>query len=253
MDRLLGERYQVVHPLWRDRLGETFVALDRARGVPVVARLLRGPLAGPATAHRFARERHRLTAIRDPHLAAVLDLTRDGDELVIVSEAVEGYTLRHHLRSGTPSTAESARIGAGVAAALAALHAGGVVHQHVHPDKIVLGPDGRARLTDVALAHLLDPNPAAREHLRGADPAPELRAGADPSPASDVYALGTLLDRLAPRRPSPLRRVVRGLRSPDPRARPTAHQARVRLAPRDTGQDEDSAGRLGRTGLATLR
>jgi len=237
MGRLLGDRYQVVHPLWRDRLGETYVARDRKTGIPVTVRTLSGDLATAPVVGRFHTEHRRLTALRHPHLAGVLDLTVDhtgGDTvLTIVSEAAVGHNLRHHLRAtGTPAPEEAVRVAADLAAGLHALHHAGLLLENLKPDNVVLTPDGRVQLTDIALAHLVADAPVARNRLRAtvAEPAPELLTGAAPTPASDLFALGVLLQELTRHRwPTPLRRLVRQLRARDPRARPTAHQARARL------------------------
>jgi serine/threonine protein kinase len=236
MGPLLGERYQVVHPVWRDRLGETHVARDERTGCPVVVRLLRGELATRAVARRMHEEYGRLVGIRDPHLAGVLDLV-EGDVLAIVTEAVEGRTLRQRLRAGAPSAGETATIGAGVAAALEALHEGGLAHGRVDPADVVLSATGAVRLTEVGLAHLVAAAPAGREALR-AGPAPELAESGVPTPATDMYALGALLAGPARGlRPSPAGRLSRRLRARDPGARPSAHEARVRLQSIDAGPE----------------
>jgi eukaryotic-like serine/threonine-protein kinase len=233
MGPLLGDRYQVLHPLWRDRLGETHVARDRRIGTPVTVRTLRGDLAAAPVARRLHEERGRLTALRHPHLAAVLDLTEDrvegADVLTIVSEAVEGTTLRHRLRTGRPPDRdEAAHIAAGLASALHAMHEAGLLHQNLRPDTVMLTRTGDVRLTDVALAHLVSATPAGRDHLLAAAPAPELAEGGAPGPASDLFALGVLLREMSRR--GPMRGLARQLRARDPRSRPTARQARLRFS-----------------------
>ncbi|OLF17074.1 protein kinase domain-containing protein [Actinophytocola xanthii] len=254
MGPLLGERYQVVHPVWRDRLGETHVARDERTGCPVAVRLLRGALATRAVAARLHEERARLVAVRDPHLAAVLDLVEEGAVLAVVSEVVEGQTLRGRLRAGALSAAEIAGVGAGVAAGLAALHEVGLAHGHVDAGTVVLTPTGEVRLTDVGPAHLVTAAPGGREALRaGPAPAPELAAGAVPGPAVDLYALGGLLaDLTAGRWPSPVQRLARRLRSRDPHARPTAAEVRTRLS-RPENPDDEPTTRPSRRGLARAR
>jgi Protein kinase domain len=239
MGPLLGRRYQVVHPVWHDRLGETYVARDRRTGFPVAVRVLRGDLAGCAVALRCRAELERLTALRHPRLARVLDLTDDRGVLGIVSEVVEGQTLRQHLRTRRLPAGEVARIGAGVAAGLTALHEAGLLHQHLGTHNVVLTPAGEVVLTDVAVGHLVSAGPAGRELLRA--PAPEVVEGAAPTPAADLFALGALLHDLGSRRRSvPLRGLVRRLRARDPRARPTARQARMRLCGREGRHDDDA-------------
>lgn len=206
MRRRVGGRYQLLHPVWRDRLGETFVARDRDLGIPVALRLLPDAwLAPPA----------RLTGLRDPHLAGVLDLVEDGDLLAVVSEIVPGPTVRQRLRAGRPGPGEAARIGAGVAAGLAALHKTGLLHRNLNAGNVIVTPD-RVVLTDFALAAL-----GAGAVL--APPAPELLAGGAPTPATDAHALGVLLGALAGRR-TPAGRLGRALRARDPFDRPGTRQ-----------------------------
>lgn len=223
MRRRLGERYQLLHPVWRDRLGETFVARDRLTGSPVSVRTLRRDLAtGPVT-HRFAAERARLTGVRDAHLAGVWDLVVDRGVLAVVSEVVAGQTVRQRLRAGRPSPGEAARIGTAVAAGLLVLHEAGLLHRNLSLDNVILPPDGRVLLADFALAHLVAGVPSAPSL---AVPAPELLAGAAPTPAVDVFGLGVLLRELTGHRlVTPLRAPARRLLARDPSARPTPRQA----------------------------
>jgi serine/threonine protein kinase len=255
MGPLLGERYRVVHPLWRDRLGETHVARDERTGYPVAVRLLRGDLATCAVARRMREEYDRLVGVRDPHLAAVLDLVEDRDVLVIVSEVVEGPTLRRlpPAVAGVLSAVEIGRIGAGVAAGLEALHEAGMVHGHLGRGSVVLGAAGEVRLTDIGPAHVVVASPAGRQALRaGAGRAPELAAGAVVEPAVDMYALGTLLAELSGSRwPSPTQRLARRLRARDPRGRPSAQEVRTRLCAAETG--DGSPTRPAWRGLARVR
>jgi eukaryotic-like serine/threonine-protein kinase len=217
MRRLLGERYQIMHPVWRDRLGKTYVARDRMTGGPVAVRVLPAELATDEVADRFHAQRRRLTGIHHPHLAGVLDLVVDRDTgrhlLAIVSEAVAGPTLRQRLRaSKTPPPAQIARIGAAVAAGLRVLHDAGLVHRNLSQDTVVVPPDGRVRLADIAVAHLL------------------AGTGIPAAPADDVFALGVLLHDLTPRRwGASSHRLSRRFRARDPRTRPTAHQAMTLL------------------------
>ena len=208
MRRRVGDRYQLLHPVWRDRLGETLVARDRADGNPVAVRLLPG--TGPLRAGTHAR----LTALRGPHLAGVLDLVEHGDLLAVVSEIVPGPTVRQRLRAGRPSAGEAARVGAGVAAGLAVLHADDLLHRNLNAGNVIVTPE-RVVLTDFALAALGGVGLAA--------PAPELLAGGSPTPATDAYGLGVLLGELAGRR-TPAGRIGRALRAGVPFARPSTRQ-----------------------------
>lgn len=163
MGTRLGGRYELLHPVWRDRLGSTWIARDPA-GWPVSVRVLPAALAEDrAVLCRFATDKSRLTAIRHPNLAAVLDLTAGEGTAAIVSEAVDGVSLRH-LPAPLPPH-EARRVGAAVTAALTALHDAGVPHAHLGPGNVYLTRDGEIRLGDIALTHLLADSPTGRALL----------------------------------------------------------------------------------------
>lgn len=164
MGTRLGGRFELLHPVWRDRLGSTWIARDPA-GWPVSVRVLPTVLAeDPAVRRRFASDRRRLTAIRHPNLAAVLDLTTADGIAAIVSEAVDGTSLRHLPRPLPPR--EATRVGAAATAALTALHDAGVPHAHLSPGNVYLTRGGEIRLVDIALTRLLADSPTGRSLLQ---------------------------------------------------------------------------------------
>jgi len=205
------DRYEVLHPVWRDPAGSTYVARS-PDGQPVAVRFLPAEPAPDLSRGRL------LTAIRHPNLAGVRELVA-GPRLAVVSEVVEGVALR---RRGPVAPAAAARIGAGIAAGLHALHEAGVVHQHLNPANVVVARSGDVLLTDIALGPLLGASPAGRQRLHaglGAGLSPEVAAGAAPSVASDLYALGVVLAGLMP---GLMRGLLRALLAPDPNSRPAS-------------------------------
>jgi hypothetical protein len=115
----------------------------------------------------------------DGRVALVMPLLRGGSLGMLV--AARGF-----LTAG-----EVVTVLAPVAGALGRLHAVGVVHGDVSPGNVLLDLDGRPSLADLGLARVVGDEPAAVWGTEGYL-APEVLMGADPSPSSDVYALGAL-------------------------------------------------------------
>ena len=164
-----------------------------------------------------ARDEMRLLALLDhPHLVTIHDAgpaatPGEGARPYLVMELVDGPTLAARLLQGPMPAEEVARIGAEVADALAHVHARGLVHRDVKPANLLLGSDGRTRLTDFGIARALD---TTLERSARTAPgfavgtaaylSPEQVRGEPLTPASDVYALGlVLLESLTGRRAYP--------------------------------------------------
>jgi tetratricopeptide (TPR) repeat protein len=136
---------------------------------------------------------------------------------------VDGEPLAARLAGGPLPPAEAATLAAGLARALAALHAARVAHGALHPGNVILLPGGGVRLVD-GLEQAAPPAgaPAPAEARRAAYAAPEVLRGAAPGRAGDVFALGVVLyEALAGEHPfaaaDPLetaRRVLHGERAP---------------------------------------
>jgi eukaryotic-like serine/threonine-protein kinase len=104
--------------------------------------------------HRFEREAHAAAALNHPNILAVYDIgTQDGSPY-IVSELLEGESLRERLRSGPLSVRKAIECGLEIARGLAAAHDKGIVHRDLKPENIFFTRDGRVKLLDFGLAKL---------------------------------------------------------------------------------------------------
>ncbi len=203
MERPLGSRYRVGEQLGRGGMGTVYRGVDDT-GRAVAIKVLRPELAtDPEVLTRFVRERTALIGVRDRHLVAVHDLVVEGDTLGIVMDLVQGPDLRAELRTrGVFDPADAARVGAGIAAALAAAHAGGVLHRDVKPENVLLDistDPPTVRLADFGIARLTRGAQLTRQTALIGTPsylAPEVCAGFPPGPAVDLYALGVVLYEL---------------------------------------------------------
>jgi tRNA A-37 threonylcarbamoyl transferase component Bud32 len=283
--RLLAGRYRTTAQLGRGGMGVVWRAVDEVLGREVAVKELRTytDAAGPELAElrlRMQREARAAARVRHPGVVAVHDIAEVDGRPLIVMELVDGPSLDDVLRErGTLDPREAAGIGAEVMDALAAAHRAGVLHRDVKPGNILLERSGRVVLTDFGIATMDDPGDGSATHLTRSGElvgsldylAPERAQGADPGPASDVWALGATLyaavegaspfrrtstySTLAaivteplpePRRAGPLAPVLQRLLDKRPESRPEAEQARDLLR-------EVTAGAGGDTPTTSLR
>jgi hypothetical protein len=251
-------RYVIEERLGAGGMGVVHAAIDTELDRRVAVKLLRpdGEL-GSQGRERLRREARTLARLSHPNVVTVFDIGTHGDHQFVAMELVDGGSLRTWLARGPRTVNEIIDRLHEAGAGLAAAHAASVVHRDVKPDNILVGTDGRARITDFGLArsgvalgthsditsamtHAVVGTPAymAPEQLAGrsADTRSdqwsfcatlyEAVAGVRPFPSRDLEARtdaivhGKLAEPLAGRRvPGWLRRiVVRGLRAnPDER------------------------------------
>jgi hypothetical protein len=204
-ERPLGSAYVLQDVIGRGAMGQVWRGRDRD-GHQLAFKLLRPELTeDPKVVQRFVQERSILTSIKHPNVVSIRDLVIEGDTLAIVMDLVEGGDLRAMLSGPrTLAPARVAELGAGIAAGLAAVHAAGVIHRDVKPENVLVDASsspGRPRLTDFGIAKYVAQDGARRANtmLVGTPQyiAPELIDGKEPTPATDLYALGIMLYELA--------------------------------------------------------
>ncbi|MFC9686170.1 serine/threonine-protein kinase, partial [Streptomyces sp. NPDC056948] len=266
--RLLAGRYRVAAQLGRGGMGVVWKAVDEVLGREVAVKELRTytDVAGPELAAlrlRMQREARAAARVRHPGVIAVHDIAEVDGRPLIVMELVDGPSLDDVLRErGTLDPREAAGIGAKVMDALSAAHRAGVLHRDVKPGNILLDRSGRVVLTDFGIATMDDPGDGSATHLTRSGElvgsldylAPERAQGADPGPASDIWALGATLYAAVegaspfrrtstfstltaivteplpePLRAGPLGPVLQQLMDKRPESRPEADQARELL------------------------
>ncbi|GGQ39169.1 putative serine/threonine-protein kinase PknA [Couchioplanes caeruleus subsp. azureus] len=197
---MLGGRYTLLEPIGHGGMAVVWRARDEVLGRTVAVKLLAGRYADDAESRaRIRAEARAAAALSHPHIAQVYDYGEaDEDGLrvpYVVMELVHGITLQQRARTGVLDPREICRIGAQVAAALAAAHADGLVHRDIKPANVMVTRDG-VKVVDFGLA--ASAGAAEPEELLGTPAylAPERMTSDAVEPASDVYALGVLLYRL---------------------------------------------------------
>jgi serine/threonine-protein kinase len=200
-------------------MSQVWRGVDTVLGRTVAVKTLAPALvADPRLREAVRREARAAAQLAHPHVMQVYDFGEAAldDGVVVpflVMELLEGDTLADRLRSGPLPWPDAVRIGADVAAALAAAHRLGIVHRDVKPGNVVITPAGPkvldfgiAALTGATGATVTGPTAIGEVVLAGtpAYAAPEALRGEPPSPASDVYGLGALLfEMLTGAPPSP--------------------------------------------------
>ena len=192
---VINGRYRLVGLLGRGGTAEVWRAEDEALDRHVALKLVTVPTDDSAA--RAGEEARLLARLSHPSLVPVYDAgTDDRGHPWVVMELVEGETLADTIRRGPVSSPRTAEIGRSVAEALAYVHGQGMVHRDVKPANVLIGNDGRVRLTDFGIARLVD---SARVTSTGmmvgtaSYLAPEQVAGQPVGSPADVYALGLVL------------------------------------------------------------
>jgi serine/threonine-protein kinase len=158
---------------------------------------------------RFLREGQAAAKIQHENVVQVMDAGEQDGIAYLVMELVDGYSLGKIADEAGPLPPEAvARLGAGIALGLAAIHAKGVIHRDIKPDNILVGHDKRPKITDLGLAKQTDDPELNRLTATGMVVGTPLyvspEAIRDPKTATvaaDIYSLGATLYHLITGRP----------------------------------------------------
>jgi serine/threonine protein kinase, bacterial len=195
--RVLDGRYELREVIAVGGAGTVWRATDRRTGEPVAVKVLNSEAARqPDVVAAFRYEAELLAGLDHPGVVRARGFVATGDDLALVMDLVPGTDLRALLRRDGPlAPAAAADVLGQVCAALAAVHAAGIVHGDVKPNNILVPPDrgsDRVRLVDFGVAHRIQ-NPTEATHATPEYVAPEVVDGGSATTASDVYGLGLVL------------------------------------------------------------
>ncbi len=206
---LLDGRYRIDTLIARGGMATVYAATDTRLDRPVAVKVMRPALAEDADfVERFAREARAAARLSSPEVVSVHDQGTDAatGTAYLVMEHVAGGTLRDLLqKSGPLSPARALEVLEPVVRALSAAHTAGLVHRDVKPENVLLGDDGRVKVTDFGLARAIASSnlTATTGFLMGtmAYLAPEQVQHGSSDPRTDVYAVGIVLWELLTGRP----------------------------------------------------
>jgi ABC-type transport system substrate-binding protein/DNA-binding beta-propeller fold protein YncE len=190
--------YRIESKLGQGGMGVVYLARDRRLDRPVALKLLSPELAGDARFRaRFERESRLAASIDHAGIVPVYEAGDAGGVTYIAMRYVEGSDLAQLLRSEGPlDPARAVDLVGQLADALDAAHARGLVHRDVKPSNALVAREGHVYLADFGLTKTSGPDTAtASGQVVGtvAYMAPEVIRGQEPTPASDLYALGCVL------------------------------------------------------------
>ncbi|WP_343949471.1 serine/threonine-protein kinase [Nonomuraea longicatena] len=189
--------YRLLRRLGEGGMGVVHLAVDQ-QGRQVAVKVLRAEVAGDAVARRrLSREVETMRRVRSDYIAEVLDADVTGHRPYIVTRYVAGRSLDEIVRDDGPLALPALLVIAhGVAAALSAVHAVGVVHRDLKPGNVLI-LDGKPVLIDFGIAQAVDATRLTQTGMFIGTPgylAPEIIEGQEAGPEVDVHAwAGTIL------------------------------------------------------------
>jgi serine/threonine protein kinase len=201
-ETLAAGRYRIERELGRGGMATVHLAHDEELGRPVALKLLPEHLAGDdAFRARFLREARLAGRLSHPNVVRVYDAGEADGRPFIVMEYVPGTSLA---QAGRLAPGRVVELGVQACAGLQHAHDAGLVHRDVKPANLLVREDAVLKVADFGIARAAE---STRHTQAGsllgtaAYLAPEQIAGADATPASDVYSLGAVLYELLTGRP----------------------------------------------------
>ena len=200
--------YEILAPIGAGGMGEVYRAKDPRLGREVAIKVLPALFSQDADRlHRFEQEARAAGILNHPNITAVHDIgTADGAPY-IVTELLEGETLRQRISTGPVPVRKAIDYAVQIAKGLAAAHEKGIVHRDLKPENLFLTKDGRVKILDFGLAKLKAEKEGGSQTdlqtISGTEPgvvlgtmgymAPEQVRGKAADARSDIFAFGTIL------------------------------------------------------------
>jgi eukaryotic-like serine/threonine-protein kinase len=147
--------YEIRSPLGAGGMGEVYRAHDTRLNRDVAIKVLPAAFArDPERLRRFRQEAEAVAALNHPNILAIHAFGEHEGSPYIVTEFLEGETLRERLRPGAMPVRKAIESAEQIARGLAAAHDKGIVHRDLKPENIFVTRDGRVKILDFGLAKL---------------------------------------------------------------------------------------------------
>jgi Tol biopolymer transport system component len=203
-------RYEIVSLLGAGGMGEVYRARDTRIGRDVAIKVLPAALStNRERLRRFEQEVQAAGSLNHPNIVTIHDVGTHEDFPYVVSELLEGETLRERINSAPLSSRKAIDYGLQIAHGLAAAHDKGIIHRDLKPENIFITRDGRVKILDFGLAKLtstsisgeavpdaltLAPNTKPGVIIGTVDyMSPEQVQGASVDHRSDIFSFGLVL------------------------------------------------------------
>src|SRR5689334_8706086 len=208
--------YKIESVLGEGGMGTVYRALDTKLNRPVAIKVLSDELADAPARRRFQREAQMASSLNHPHILTVHDAGEFEGRQYLVTEFVDGGTLKDWARTQKRTWREVVELLIGVADGLAVAHASGILHRDIKPHNVLVTKSGYAKLADFGLAKLVEPSTPQDETLTLTEGitqpglvvgtvaymSPEQASGQRADARSDVFSFGVLLyEMLSGQRP----------------------------------------------------
>ncbi len=144
--------YEVVSQLGEGGMGEVYRANDSRLHRAVALKVIGLSGSDGDRLRRFEQEARSIAALNHPNIIAIYDVGTHGEVPFLVTELLEGETLRERLNRGPIPVRKAIEIATQIAQALSAAHERGIVHRDLKPENIFLTKDGHTKLLDFGLA-----------------------------------------------------------------------------------------------------
>ena len=212
------DRYEVVGLLGKGAMGEVYRARDARLGRDVAIKVLpAGYATDPERLRRFDQEARAAGALNHPNVVAIFDVGSHEGSPFVVTELLDGHTLRTRLNDGAPPLRRALDFAVQIARGLAAAHAKGIVHRDLKPENLFITNGGHVKILDFGLAKLVRGEGGANGQADSLVAtamtemgrvmgtvgymAPEQVRGEAADHRADVFALGCVLFELLTGRP----------------------------------------------------
>jgi serine/threonine protein kinase len=206
--------YHLQHRIGAGGMGEVYRATDTKLNRPVAIKFLSAALADTSARRRFQREAQLASSLNHPHILTVHDAGEFDGRQYLVTELVDGGTLRDWMKAGPRPWQDVVEMVIGLADGLATAHDAGILHRDIKPENILITKTGYAKLADFGLAKLRESSSLVGDAITEtrtrtgvivgtiAYMSPEQATGRPVDARSDVFSFGIVLyELLAGRRP----------------------------------------------------